>query len=361
MNTILSFFGYTPKTEINPEFNTTYDSKMKYTHITDNVITMALDSSEYVTLQEFTTLTDLIPNQSLYDFCQSIYENMPICIDAQLLPNFGFSGTIANQKNQLMDLIRKYKIPYQEVAAPNNKSIIDESDVDSDSDTDISSSNYDTNEFYFLIMPDDFRKLLLCLPNEVGNDVRAHYIKSDHIVRAYMTYQRNYIDKSKTKYAQLEASCKSLQTEIDAARCTELNNHQLFALLNKKIRKLTLKNEALTNNLEELKDEVADTTITKFILVRLNDTDPATYDYYMIYGSTKKANASYHRVRTKYSEAEQICIYKFNIELKLYNLIKSSLGAIVNSEGRYLSPKDTTPRGHTRFVKKIREILDNIS
>jgi len=364
----------------------------------DTKIEKALHASRLslLTMQEFINITGVKMNKYLVDkFYHSIKEDMPIYLDNGLIKWCGYEGSLFEQKRALLRLIKKYDISIMEI--DNDKyeelrrdilnlydlQVIQNSDQEqsdqsekenSEDESDQSSSENESDEEvaeeqnistdleklypdvdrshgkgktkHILIMPDDFRMIAMRLPTKQGKTVCRYYIELEKLVKDYMNYQIQFLAKRE------ELLAIELKESRDRA---EARHNELMGQI-----------DELNDNIEDLSDKLESTAdisvpptkskskLEKFVLVKLNDTDQTTHDYYVIRAQRSNARKAFKTLRETYPNCIKKLIFEYQPNsINLYNRIKEQMKRKIQYNGNYISPDGISDR---RFIKSIIKI-----
>jgi hypothetical protein len=351
----------------------------------EQLIQKVIDHSrlEIVPLQQFMNITESKIDQYVVDkFYHSIKDDIPIYLDNDLIKWCGYGGELKKQKQNLLELIKKYDIKFMEY--DNNQydefwsTVNGTANNDAKSETNIYPDPKTFNKKaittkHILIMPDDFRMIVMRLPTAKGAEVCRYYIELEKIIKMYVEYQNRFLinrgklldielKESREERKRAEEERKKAEEERKRAEENNIKLHKKVDKLRTNICTLNTTVGELSDKLDIATDERSPPTRTrskleKFILVRLNDEANDTYDYYAIRAQQVNAKLSYRRILIKYPDAEQILVFDYHPNSgNLYNRIKEQMNNSIIYTGNYIAPIDCTPRGHRRFLKKIKLI-----
>ncbi len=357
-------------------------------------IERALASSRLVLLSfhEFLNVTGYSINKYMVDkFFHSIKDDIPIYIDNELIKWCGYGGPLKLQKQMLMKLIKKCEVELIELDndeyeqfredtrklcmqshtqnQPDDKSDTDESDSDNSEDESSSEgeSEDDFNTMYpevdrsngkgktkhALVPPDDFKMVVMRLPTTRGKQVCKYYIKFERIVREYVKYQVQFLTR---REELLEIELKESREERRKAEAERQKAEAASRVLQETV-------EDLRDDIEEVKDMLDCATddrvpktikrnlLERFVLMKLNDQNPNTHDFYVIRAQRRGVTTAIARLQNKFPNAERILTIRYQPNSKnLFNRMKESMAGRIDVSGNYVSPINLS---HDRFIERV--------
>lgn len=386
-------------------------------------IEKAIASSRLVllSLHEFMNVTGIkMDNYLVNKFFHSIREDIPIYLDNELIKWCGYSGELRNQKENLMNLIKKYNIPlikfdnneYNEfrnnmlklscsgktqnscnndTKKSNSDNELEDQKSESESE---SKSEYESEENEFdtelaeiypevdysngkgktkhpMIMPDDFRMLVMRLPTKIGTLACCYYIEFEKLVKEYVNYQVQFLyrreelleielKESRDERRQDRIKYETDQKKAESGRIQLQNSFNNLAVdFKETVEVLEEDIQHLSEQLEHsTEDRVPKTTKEsireQFVLMRLNDEDPEVHEYYVIRSQIRSVRNAINRLRRICPNATRILTISCQPNaINLYNRIKEQLGELVVYEKNYISPVGLN---HIQFIRRIRRI-----
>jgi hypothetical protein len=265
-----------------------------------NLIEKALASSRLsiLTLTEFMNITGLHINKYMVDkFYHSIKNDIPIYLDDNLIRWCGYAGESFEQKKNLLKLIKKYKVPiieldntkyaelrneiqkpYGQLAirniVPDKKVLVEENDDDeglddeyseeeSDQETEdrvdtefnkiypkVDRSNGKNRTKHILIMPKDFKKIVIRLPTERGEQACDYHIELEQLIQDYMNYQVQFISR-REELLQIELAESRAEREADRKKA-EADRKKADRYHNELMGQI----DELNDNIEDLSDKL---------------------------------------------------------------------------------------------------------
>jgi hypothetical protein len=160
-----------------------------------------------LTFSEFIEVTEYKVDKYMIDkFFNSIKDDMPIYLDNDLIKWCGYAGELRDQKQNLLNLIKRYGI---KITKYNNN----EFDKFRNSNLKLSEyypavdrSNGKSKTIHILIMPKDLQLVLLILPTSIGHIIAEHYVNLSDLIKLYWRYQATFYS---TKFEnEIDKVCK---------------------------------------------------------------------------------------------------------------------------------------------------------
>jgi hypothetical protein len=363
-------------------------------------------------------------------FYHSIKDDIPIYLDDKLVEWCGYEGSVREQKRALLRLIEKYNIktiemdndeyeefrkslcdasvtqttkdqPIQEQS--DNESSDEESDNESDDEEpDNEEPVEEINTMYppvdrtrgkgktrhILIMPDDFRMVVMRLPTKTGTQICRYYIELEKMIKLYVNYQLQfYIRREELlqidlKESRAERLVERQKAEADRQKA-EADRQKSDAKLNKINATLTEIKEELNesnqlvnelgedlNNLTETLDIATDDRAPKvmrpyirerFVIMKLNDTDATTHDYYVIRAQRRNVGSAISKLRSTFENATRaLTIDCQPNSMNLFNRIKEQMTDNIDYANNYISPVGISHKSFLRRIQLINNQKKNI-
>jgi hypothetical protein len=319
------------------------------------IIQKALDSSfTMLHLDEFVKRTgfkinEILPLDMMWN---AFHRDIPIYITNDLISIFGYKGETFTQKQALMKLVKKYDIPIIQMTNKEYKVFLQEEKNDEfnlvDFYPEITTTEQKNKLLHTLIMPRDFKKLMLVVNTEKGNLAREYVIVLDELFHLYTLYQKEH---EKTLRERLEKSHHELMAEFEKVnkmmsiqntlieRQTEtiVSQSEIMTRQNETLEDMKLDMKDQTEILDEMNEKLNTATDERapktknpnkhgmFHLIQLNSPD-SRWDYYVIRGQKLSVSNSLNTLKTKHPRYE----IKLTIEyqpnaINLFNLIKEEL------------------------------------
>ena len=349
----------------------------------NKIIQKLVDSSrvEMLTLNEFVQEIKYdLDNYAYNKLYHSIKDDIPIYLDNELIQWMGFSGILKHQKEALFKLIEKYNISYIEfsnkvytnfwsrnISTPQSQ----QNDTQNTNNNNNKNNELDTSLIYpdpksfnvkatttkhILIMPDDFKMIIMRLPTRRGEMICRYYITLEKLVKFYTEYQREFKAQESIRYQKLyERVDKNF---IEMKQIHEETKQELL-LTRETLDETNDRLDDLRDRLDTASDQRVLPTNNrklreKFILLRLNDEDDTVFDYYVIRCQTRAIKKAIQKIREIYPEAERVLTITCQPNSKnLYNRIKEELADNIEVYKNYISPYNMS---HNQFIRRIREI-----
>jgi ABC-type Zn2+ transport system substrate-binding protein/surface adhesin len=316
----------------------------------------------------------------------------------------GYSGELFEQKRALLKLIKKYNIPtikidndeYEEyrnntkklydrsiIQNSNNENededehkelLEEESDNDehkefSDEETDeefsriypgVDRSNGKGKTKHVLIMPDDFKMIVMRLPTEIGAQVCRYYIELEKLIKDYMNYQMQFLSR---REELLEIDLKESREMFRQARedreRDRLERRQAETELMQSIHGLEEKVDILDDKLDIATDDRVPKTdhsdlLERFVLMRLNDPDQTVHEFYVIRTQKKSTSNAVRKLQSTFPNARKSLVINDQPNSKnLFNRIKESMRDVIDVKGNYISPYRISKEV---FIDRIRSL-----
>jgi hypothetical protein len=367
----------------------------KHISTKNKIIQKALDYSyTMLSIKKFKEVTRFeMPDVLSADLMWNTFKlGIPVYITEELIRAFGYKGELKKQTQLLLNLVNKHNIPIIKLdnkeyarftgtlqSTPNDPASPDTSESDSENSNSSEQPEYDISDddkrseadlpkfnklnlvdlypavtkkqlkskpWHHLIMPNDLKRLLLVVNTENGDRTRDYVIKLDELFHVYTEYQLRFENRT---YAELDKKYQR-DTELAEIRHRELISH---------IDELNDNIESLSDKLENTADRSVPLTkdkykLERFILVKLNDDDPDSYDYYVIRAQRLTANVAFRKLRRNYPNCLKQLVFEYQPNsINLYNRIKERLGDNIVYEGNYLSPNGIS---HAKLIKRFKKI-----
>jgi hypothetical protein len=180
---------------------------------------------------------------------------------------------------------------------------------------------------HILIMPDDFKKVVMRLPTTKGGEACDYFIQFEKIVNIYFKYQREFLANRE----------KLLEIELKESREQGARLEKMVADQTKLLQEMKEEQEVQTEVLDEVVDKLdkatderaprtkSITTHGQFMLIELNSS-VAPWQFYVIRAQRASATRSYKSILEKYPK----CVVRLTINyqpnaVNLFNLIKEEL------------------------------------
>ena len=169
-------------------------------------------------ITEFIQITQFGIDKDTFDrFYHNLQDDIPIYLNKNIIKWCGYEGDLRHQKEQFIKIINSNDIPIIEL---NNTEYVEfygkiklkQSDKNSDTNSEITDIDYSTlypdpktfnskahKTKHILIMPDDFKKVVIMLKTKKGNRIRDHFINLCNLLELYWMYQCKFYKKSYDK------------------------------------------------------------------------------------------------------------------------------------------------------------------
>jgi hypothetical protein len=286
----------------------------------------------------------------------------------------------------------------------NNESEGDDSENESDDDSDNESDDNSEEEIeeintlypavdkshgkgktkHILIMPDDFRMIVMRLPTKVGAQVCRYYVELEKIVKMYLEYQNRFLcrreellqielkearadrkraeaDRKKAEADRKRAEADRKKAEVDRKKIQQQykrieeelqESNQLINDLDDDINELNERLDVATNDRVPKVDRTHIREV--FVMMKLNDDDETTHDYYVIRAQKCNLNKAINRIIGKFPNATKVITINCQPNsMNLYNRIKEQLSDYIDYDKNYISPIGIS---HPVFLKRVRRI-----
>ena len=245
-------------------------------------------------------------------------------------------------------------------------------------------SNGKNRTKHILIMPDDFRMIVMMLHTSRGLQVCKYYIELEKLIKYYVNYQLQFVSRreellkidlkeSREMYKKAEADrtkaeADRTKAEIDRIQANS-DRRELQITLNNVQNELTDLHDLVEDSNEEIQNLTNNLNIAtedrvpkterrslreRFVLMQLHDTDPEVHEYYVIRAQIRSVNAAINRITLRFPNAIQVLtIFSQPNAGNLYSRIKERLNDFIEYTGNYISPIELT---HNQFIRRIHRI-----
>ena len=338
--------------------------------------TSMLDINEFIQTVNFE-----IDEDTFDRFYHNLQDDIPIYLDENIIKWCGYEGELFNQKRRFMELIQSNGISIIEL---NNTEYVEfcnsvyQTSPDDKSDTNSENTDIDYSTLYpdpktfnskaqrtkhILIMPDDFKKVVMMLKTKKGNQIREYYISLEKLIKIYMEYQLQFKSRHiitlDERLEIISSDLKQSNAELKESTAELKQSNRFLNRTNHELRSLrddydTLDEKFVVAVNQRVPLAQTDNLNEKFILIRLRDTDPNAHEYYCIRGQKRNANKKADCILDEYDNAEIVLNFSDQPNPKnLYTRIKEEMSSSIDYTGNYISPFNIS---HCRFLRRIREI-----
>jgi hypothetical protein len=287
-------------------------------------------------------LNEILPVDTMWNTFQ---RGIPIYITNELIAAFGYKGELKKQKANLLKLIRKYDIPIVRLDNKNYENFIRTPERPYATDTQIFYPEIDKSRgktLHYLIMPHDFKKLLIVVDTENGKLAREYVVKLDDLFHLYLKYQieyeknRNYI--AEKHYNRTLAEMKEIKQaltqkldeqsqKIDDMKETIEVQHEVLEEVNSKLDKSTDERAPRTKNTSKHE---------KFVIAKISSSGESNV-YYSIRCQNTIIKRTIKKLKTKYPHMITIIEISYQPNSKnLYNLMKENLADKIIVKGNVI-------------------------
>jgi len=205
---------------------------------TNAYICKALGSSaKELTIEEFVAITAYPINPIMFNyFWQVILNNHCTHVGTVLLEYFGYEGDSRKQKQNFVSMLKRTKIPYQELTSKDDLTAyptIQAEIAELPHEAAVASSKW------LIMKPYDIKNAIMQLKTKNGDAIRKYYIDLEELIRTYISYQ---------------SICKEREAQRKITSLEETNRQIL-----KQLAEIKLQNEDLLEQGERQLEEHSDT------------------------------------------------------------------------------------------------------
>lgn len=275
-------------------------------------------------------------------FWDNMQMDVPIYLDENLIKWCGYKGEKKIQKTNFLKFIKRNNIELIELKTPEYIEYYKKREYPSGSPLlgyknpkDINKNS--TNEIHILMSALNFKRMVMRLNTERGDQIRDYFLTLELLVKYYCEYQTAF-EKRLNEFA------KKLIKEKE----------NTITVLNNKLDKIIRQNDVLLNRNDELKEDVAvnqeilieintkfdiatddrspkTKSITKrdkFMIVKLNDPK-SQWDYYAIRTQHASLKRTLKKLKIKYSKSKELITIPYQPNgINFFNLMKEKLGNV---------------------------------
>lgn len=328
-----------------------------------------LVNDKYMDLQTFIGHFEFEWDDKIYNFYTSIRDDIPIYIDDNLLNWLGYSGSFSQKKSTIKKLADNHNITiiklstadYLELYGAYHSENIDLNEIDEDVTTDS----------HLVIMPEDFRYLVMQSRTDTGKSVRKYYLYLEKIIKLYFKYTELYLKHQENRLMVEKDLYKEHANILGKDVCTLRNTRDSLQNKNKQLEMLLTKyeerNSKLVNKINKYTKELVvlreknnaatmpeENLPAKYIFILLYLPEYAPHYYQCVYDkldtAEKKLSKSGAEVAMKYLSSEK---------LNIVEAILDGLNDSIESKGKKtirFGPKNDNPLEHIKLCNVIREI-----
>jgi len=333
---------------------------------TNAYICKALGSSaKELTIEEFVAITAYPINPIMFNyFWQVILNNHCTHVGTVLLEYFGYEGDSRKQKQNFVSMLKRTKIPYQELTSKDDLTAyptIQAEIAELPHEAAVASSKW------LIMKPYDIKNAIMQLKTKNGDAIRKYYIDLEELIRTYISYQ------SICKEREAQRKITTLEQRLERI---ELQNNILLRqnedLLEQGERQLEEHSDT-QDQLDDMKDMMRivlpdraihpkNTAIQdKFTLlkrVKTIDNNQRT-SYYVIRGQKSYTDMTITRFRREFTSIDVLLAFeKTPNSSTLFNVAKEEMkkaGEILIS-GNIIALQTITEQA---LVERLRQINDS--
>jgi hypothetical protein len=331
----------------------------------DTMIQRALDNCyEMLPIDKFMDVAGIkLSNILPFDIAwNSFRSNIPIYVTDDLIRSFGYKGELIKQKQNLLNLVKKYKIPV--IQLDNDKyqkfthtlqSMRKNINLDFEAlYPPITEAQLKSHPLHTLIMPRDLKKLWLVVNTDKGDAIRDYVITLDDLTNLYLEYQNIYRANQLTikdiKIDELMKDVKRVLAQNDEIKEDLEVNQEILTEINTKFDIATDDRAPKTKSI---------TKRDRFVILKTNVAEHPR-QYYAVRVQHTSLKRTLKKLKAQYPNcAELVSIAYQPNGVNFFNLMKEKL----KKEERKIDVKHNTItlRGNyteAEFAEDIRN-LDN--
>jgi hypothetical protein len=297
------------------------------------------------------TLSDTLPFKLMWN---SFQHNIPIYMSDSLIKVFGYNGTLFHQKNSLMRLVEKYKDikivqlsneQYEEFTHRNPEMQNEEMNQILDGAyPPITKAQLKSRPKHVLMMPDDFKKLLLVVRTDNGDRAREYVVQLDKLFNLYWEYQTLYKSRELTikdsRIDDLISEVKSQSVLIREQNQGIVERNQTIGDM--KDMMVEMKEEIgmtrdvlddVNKKLDISSDERAVRTKSSqthdcFVIIKLNNPS-SRWEYYAVRTQRRSMNQRLKELRVSYPKYTELLTIQYQPNsVNFLNLMREELSQI---------------------------------
>lgn len=121
-----------------------------------------------------------------------------IYLTDELIRAFGYKGELKKQKDSILYLVKKYKIPIISLTNEKYKAFLNK-DNNKNEYPPITNRQLKAKPKHILIYPRDFKRILLVVNTSKGDSIRKYYIEIEELFLQYFAYQADFYRKNTTE------------------------------------------------------------------------------------------------------------------------------------------------------------------
>jgi hypothetical protein len=328
-----------------------------------------LVNDKYMNLQTFVGHFEFEWDKKIYNFYTSIRDDIPIYIDDNLLNWLGYTGSFSQKKSTIKKLADSHNITiiklstadYLKLYGMYHSENIDLNEIDEDVTTDS----------HLVIMPEDFRYLVMQSRTDTGKSVRRYYLYLERIIKLYFKYTELYLKQQENKLRAENDLYKEHTNILGKDNCTLINTRDYLQNKNEQLEMRLIKyeehNSKLVNKINKYTKELVvlreknntapipkENLPAKYIFILLYLPEHAPHYYQCLYDKIETVNNKLSK-----SGAEVAMKYLSSEKLDIVEAILEGLNDSIVSKGKRtirFGPKKDNPLDHIRLVDTIRAI-----
>jgi len=290
------------------ESNTVHLMHADDTPHTNAYICKALGSTtKELTIEEFVAITAYPINPIMFShFWQVILNGRSAHVGRPLLEYFGYEGDIWQSKRKFIDMLKRTKIPYQELTSKDDLTAYPT--IQAEIAT-LPNEGAVASSKWLVMESNDIKDAIMQLKTKNGYLIRKYYIDMEELVRTYISYQSICKEReAQRKITSLEQTLAEIKLQNKAMmnKLVDISdqNDELLeknADLDYKIDKVHLKLGIAAYDRAPLPKSASKQEC--FLLLKLNDPEEY-WDYYTIRAQQPRANASLRMKQKMYPNLE---------------------------------------------------------
>jgi hypothetical protein len=338
-----------------------------------------LNIYEYIQITKFP-----IDNFMIDRFWQNIDRNIPIYLDEKLIEWCGYNGNNIRKKEFILKTLKNNNIPIIELKQEqyieyyNNLKDFPEETIKNcnyKNPQELLQQKWASKINHILITPLNFKRLVMMLKTEKGNQIRDYFLCLELLMKYYMSYQVQY-EKRMLEIIKQENSRLSQKMDTLISQNQELifQNQELIEKVddikeqNNDLQEDLSEQNNTINNIAKKLDIATDERAPKlnrkdkrekFMLCKYN-SKLVNHQYYVIRAQTYTANKKFKDLKIAYPEMEvSIEIQYQPNSVNLFNMVKEELRnkrKVIEVKGNNISLLGNYT--HENFLEDIKE-LDN--
>jgi len=340
---------------------------------TNAYICKALGSSaKELTIEEFVAITAYPINPIMFNhFWQVIVNNHSAHVGRLLLAYFGYEGDNHQSKRKFMDMLKRNRIPYQELTSKDDLTAYPTIQAEI---AELPHEGAVASSKWLVMEPNDIKNAIMQLKTKNGYLIRKYYIDLEELIRTYISYQSICKEReAQRKITSLEERLARIELQntqqLEELKYMRQQNEDLLEQGERQFEEHSETQEKLDDMKGVLKAVLPDRVIhpkntaiqDKFTLLkRVKATENGLRtSYYVIRGQKSYTDITITRFRREFTSIDVLLAFeKTPNSSTLFNVAKEEMkraGEILIS-GNIIALQTITEQA---LVERLRQINDS--